>query len=140
VEERTAAEDAVTEAESALEAARDSNETVQNASDGELLFMLQCARCHTKGWSYYDPLDPSAAPAPRPQGSGAYGPNLTGGAELAQFPGADGVEQQVLFIAEGVDLNKAYGVRGVYDGGMPHFNQTLTPEQIAAIVEYERGL
>ena len=34
-------------------------------NDGEMLFRLNCARCHTKGWSYYDPnnLDGAAAAA-----------------------------------------------------------------------------
>jgi mono/diheme cytochrome c family protein len=113
---------------------------VRAATDGQLLFQLQCARCHTKGWSYFDPLDPSAAPAPGPQGGGAFGPNLTDGAEVRQFPGRTGVEDHILFVGQGVALNKSYGVRGVYNGGMPRFNQILTEEQIQAIVEYERGL
>ena len=36
-----------------------------------------CGRCHTKGWSYGEPQVP---------GGGAFGPNLTGGSELRQFP------------------------------------------------------
>ena len=73
-------------------------------------------------------------------GGGAFGPNLTGGSEVRQFPGATGVEEQVLFVAQGVEQNKAYGVRGISSGRMPHFNETLTEEQIQQIVEYERSL
>jgi mono/diheme cytochrome c family protein len=31
-------------------------------------------------------------------------------------------------------------VRGVSSGQMPHFGNMLTPEQIRAITDYERGL
>ena len=30
----------------------------------QLLFMNNCARCHTRGWSYFDPTDPGANPPP----------------------------------------------------------------------------
>jgi mono/diheme cytochrome c family protein len=43
-------------------------------------------------------------------------------------------------VAQGVEPNKAYGVRGIASGRMPHFNQTLTENQIRQIVEYERSL
>jgi mono/diheme cytochrome c family protein len=128
------------EAEEALAAAISWRDQLAAISDGQLAFQQQCARCHTKGWSYFDPLDPDAAPPPGPQGGGAFGPNLTGGAELRQFPGATGVEEQILFVAEGVAPNKSYGARGISSGRMPHFNATLTEEQIQLIVEYERSL
>ena len=134
------AQAAIADAQQEADAAAAYNAEVQNLSDGELLFRSQCARCHTKGWSYFDPLDPDAAPAPGPQGGGAFGPNLTGGAEGRQFPGATGIEEQVLFVAQGVAPNKPYGVRGISSGRMPHFNQTLTEEQIQQIIDYERGL
>jgi mono/diheme cytochrome c family protein len=156
------AQQAVTDAQAAVTAAppdqlasaqqelADAQETLADAlawrdqlaamSDGQIAFQQQCARCHTKGWSYFDPLDPDAAPLPGPQGGGAFGPNLTDGAEVRQFPGATGIEDQILFVAEGVAPNKAYGVRGISSGRMPHFNETLTEEQIQLIVEYERSL
>ena len=46
-------------------------------SEGQALFMANCARCHTKGWSYGEPEVMG--------GGGAFGPNLTGGVELRQF-------------------------------------------------------
>ena len=137
VEDAQAAVDAA-DAELALVAAE--NERVQAAREGELVFESQCARCHTKGWSFFDPLNPDAAPAPGPAGGGAFGPNLTDGSELRQFPGPTGIEDQILFVAQGVAPHKAYGVRGISTGRMPFFNQILSEEQIAAVVEYERGL
>ena len=46
---------------------RATTSTVQQASDGRAALRRQCARCHTKGWSYYDPLEPGPAPAPGPR-------------------------------------------------------------------------
>ncbi len=139
-EEQADAQETRDEAQATLAAAIAWRDQVLVADDGELLFQFQCARCHTKGWSYYDPLDPDAAPPPGPMGGGAFGPNLTGGAEARQFPGATGIEQQILFVAQGVAPNKPYGVRGISSGRMPHFNETLTEEQIRQIVDYERSL
>jgi mono/diheme cytochrome c family protein len=136
---RTEAELDVEQAQRELDAAIAWNQQVQQASDGQLLFQLQCARCHTKGWSYYDPLDPDSL-QPGPPGGGAYGPNLTGGAEERQFPGMTGPEDQYTFVADGAPANEPYGVRGIASGRMPHFGDTLTKEQIEEIVEYERGL
>jgi mono/diheme cytochrome c family protein len=54
-----------------------------------------------------------------------------------------------LFIAEGAPgqpgatQGKPFGTRGVLgyeSGGMPFFKDLLTPEQIAAVVAYERSL
>jgi mono/diheme cytochrome c family protein len=114
---------------------------VESLSDGAILFRLNCARCHTKGWSYYEnePENPDLPPLP-PQGSGAYGPNLTGGAVLLQFPGEAGRALQYDWVADGVKPNKRYGVRGISSGRMPHFAKVLTKEQIEAIVDYERSL
>ena len=134
------ATEAVADAQAALDALIAYNEHVQEASDGELVFETQCARCHTKGWSYYDPLNPDAAPAPGPQGGGAYGPNLTDGSELRQFPGMNGPANQYDWVANGKPANEAYGVRGISSGRMPHYIDTLSKEEIEAVVEYERGL
>ncbi|HUF84446.1 MAG TPA: c-type cytochrome [Acidimicrobiia bacterium] len=134
------AQEDLAEAEESLAAAISWRDQLAAMSDGQLAFQQQCARCHTKGWSYFDPLDPEAAPPPGPMGGGAFGPNLTDGAELRQFPGATGVTDQILFVAQGVAPNKAYGVRGISSGRMPHFNETLSEDQIELIVEYERSL
>jgi mono/diheme cytochrome c family protein len=111
--------------------------------DGKALFNAYCARCHTKGFSYGE-----AALA----GGGAFGPNLTNGATVRQFPDE---ATHIDFITNGAVVDaapldqpakpygKAYGVRGVmgYDGGgMPAFGKILTEAQIMAIVQYERSL
>ena len=107
----------------------------QYKSLGEALFNLNlnggaysCARCHTKGWSYGDPQQ---------SGGGAMGPNLTNGDTVRQFP----VESDhVQFVQTGSEDGKKYGQQGQGSGRMPGFGQLLTPEQIQAIVEYERSL
>ena len=100
----------------------------KGAMDGEVLFNVNCARCHTKGWAYGEP---------EVTGGGAFGPNLTHGDAVRQFPD---LEDQLDFIMTGSDFGKAYGTRGVGTGRMPGFSKMLTPEQIRAIVEYERSL
>jgi mono/diheme cytochrome c family protein len=100
----------------------------KSADDGGVLFNIACARCHTKGWSYGEA---------ETAGGGAFGPNLTGGDPIRQFPS---LEDQLDFIMNGSDFGKAYGTRGVGTGRMPGFAQMLTSAQIRAIVEYERSL
>ena len=104
-------------------------------SVGEALFNLDidggahsCARCHTKGWSYGDA---------QTTGGGAFGPNLTGGSTVRQFPSQD---EMIAFIKAGSELGKKYGEQGQGSGRMPGFGQTYTDDQIKAIVEYVRGL
>ncbi len=106
-------------------------------TDGAKLFDGFCARCHTEGWSYGEPGVPAG---------GAFGPELRNGLTVRQFPDID---DHIEFVAEGSPgpegspYGKEYGVRGVlgYEGGgMPFFSNILTPEQIRAVVEYERTL
>jgi mono/diheme cytochrome c family protein len=99
-----------------------------NLADGATLFDQFCSRCHTKGWSYGEPEKP---------GSGAFGPNLTAGDTLRQFPD---IAKHLEFVTLGSDFEKPYGVRGVGTGRMPGFGQMLTEAQIRAIVDYERSL
>jgi mono/diheme cytochrome c family protein len=133
------AQAAVVTAQAQLDAATKYNDEVQGLSDGAILFRLNCARCHTKGWSYYDPTD-LTVPAPAPQGSGAYGPSLRDGSTLLQFPGKAGAQQQFDWVAVGVPENQQYGVRGISSGRMPHFANQLNDTEIQAIVDYERSL
>jgi mono/diheme cytochrome c family protein len=117
-------------------AARQAVEDGEYDSYGEALFNLElsngaysCARCHTQGWSYDDPQRP---------GQGNFGWNLTGGSESAHFPNRSDMET---FIAEGSDYGARYGTAQAQGSGrMPGFGSLLTDEQIAAIVDYERGL
>jgi mono/diheme cytochrome c family protein len=97
-------------------------------TDGAKIFEAFCARCHTQGASYGQPTV---------QGGGAYGPDLTGGATLRQFPT---VEQHMTWITETAEFGEQYGQRGIASGRMPFFGNMLTEEQIKAVVDYERGL
>ena len=110
------------------------------ASDGALLFQLQCARCHTRNWSFFNPDSPGPGPLPGPQGGGAFGPNLTGGETVRQFAGPKGIDDQIDWVTNGKPANELYGTRGISSGRMPHFGNVLTKDQIQAIVDYERGL
>ncbi|HUF32199.1 MAG TPA: cytochrome c [Acidimicrobiales bacterium] len=98
----------------------------QPATLGAALFNLHCARCHTKGWSYDEPVAP---------GSGAFGPPLYN--VLEQFPDR---QDHIDFVANGRQLGEQYGEQGQSSGRMPFFSQVLTEEQIEAIVDYEREL
>jgi mono/diheme cytochrome c family protein len=130
------------------------------ASDGQILFEVNCARCHTQNWSiaqsYAQPTQPNGTggagqPLPLIQGGGAYGPSLTNGRTERQFPDP---ATQAAFIVSGSKFQTGYGVRGIGSGGMPGFGRTcdagevlaqrdcriLTDDQINQIVAYERGL
>lgn len=129
----------VTEQTAVVASARAYATRVAQMSDGEILFQLNCARCHTRGASYYDPNNLRLQP-PFEAGSGAFGPNLTGGSTLVQFPGLAGEQEQFDWIALGRPANEGYGERGISSGRMPYFVNTLSEAQIKAIVAYERGL
>jgi mono/diheme cytochrome c family protein len=129
----------VAQTQAQLVAAQANNTQVQGLSEGAILFRLNCARCHTKNWSFFDPTKLNQPP-PAPQGSGAYGPPLNGGTVLLQFPGMTGRDQQLAWVGVGVPANQQYGVRGISSGRMPHFGKILSAAQIAEIVDYERSL
>jgi mono/diheme cytochrome c family protein len=101
--------------------------------------MNNCARCHTRGWSYFDPLDPTLT-SQGTMGGGAYGPNLRGGAVNTQFSPPDGQAQLFAWISEGVPANEGYGARGISSGRMPHFGSILSEAQICQIMAYERTI
>jgi mono/diheme cytochrome c family protein len=98
----------------------------QEASMGAALFNTNCARCHTAGWSFYEPEAP---------GIGAFGPPLTH--VTGQFPNED---DQIAFITDGKKVGEKYGRQGKASGRMPFFSQLLTKQQIKAIADYERSL
>jgi mono/diheme cytochrome c family protein len=114
--------------------------------NGQAIFNAYCARCHTKGFSIGAPDTP---------GGGAYGPNLTNGDELRQFPD---IADQIDYVTLSAQFGKSYGTRGIgsmapnpqlvagtpgaamQGGGMPMFKEMLNPDQIEAVVLYERSL
>lgn len=128
----------LTKAEAQKVYAKQFKELGLDLTSGEDLFSQFCSRCHTKGWSY-DWTDTGGVQfeTPPKNGSGAFGPNLTGGSTLLQFPN---IEDHLEFVTLGSDYEKAYGARGNGSGRMPGFGAMLTEAQIRAIVEYERSL
>ena len=75
-----------------------------------------------------------------PDGSGAFGPNLTGGLIPRQFAN---YEELIAFISQGSVNGEPYGNNGIGSGRMPGFGDNpnteevegdgmLTPEMIAA--------
>jgi mono/diheme cytochrome c family protein len=146
----------------AIEAALDEID-YDDPATGEALFNLEaaggayaCARCHTRGWSIItegeDAVDPPTADLRDfvgfPDGSGAFGPNLTGGLIPRQFAS---YEQLAAFVTTGSVNGDAYGRNGIGSGRMPGFGDNpntvevegdgmMTPEMIAAIARYEASL
>jgi mono/diheme cytochrome c family protein len=111
-------------------------------SEGEVLFNVNCARCHTPLWpargEQVQPNGTVVTVEPGPPGAGRYGPALNRVGLLRTFPD---IEDHVAFVQRGADDNVPYGVGpklGNY--GMPGFEQVLDEAQIRAIVEYERSL
>lgn len=110
-------------------------------SDGQILYELHCARCHTPQWSslgdHEQPTGVTVTVEPGQAGAGGYGRPLSEASLTEQFPDP---QAQADFIARGADQDVAYGERGLGNYGMPGFGNVLTDEEIMAIVEYERGL
>lgn len=130
---------------------------------GEALFNLEaaggayaCARCHTRGWSIMTEGEDAVSPADADlgdyvgfaDGSGAFGPNLTGGLIPRQFANYD---ELVAFITTGSIDGEVYGNNGIGSGRMPGFGDNpnteeiegdgmMTPEMLAAIARYEATL
>jgi mono/diheme cytochrome c family protein len=140
---------AAKDAQAALAWALDWQTRRANVSDGQLLFELNCARCHTEGWSVFDPtVPPTEVNGVNILGlsgggggfAGGIGFNLRDGDTERRFgdDASGGWQRQADFVTAGSDPNKEYGYRGIGTGRMPGFGQMLTSEQIGAIVSYER--
>ena len=144
--EKADAQTAVDEAPNNVATARQSLEWAlawqrlrANVGDGQLLFEQFCARCHTKGWSPFDPTQVNGTEIlGLPGGGGTIGPNLREGAEAKRFPGKTGVADQEDFVGTGSDNEMKYGLNGIGTGRMPGFSKMLTKPMIAEIVKYER--
>ena len=135
----------------------------EDEATGEAAFNLDaasgafaCARCHTRGWSIItegeDAVDPADADlsfhTPFPDGSGALGPNITGGVVPREFATFD---ELVAFITAGSIDGELYGNNNIGSGNMPGFGDNpnteevdgdgmLPPEYIAAIARYVGSL
>ncbi len=134
-----------------------------NVTDGQLLFELNCARCHTQGWSAFDPTIPPGTPNTVSSvdilglsgggggNGGGIGFNLRDGDLVRRF-GTDasgGFATQAAFVSNGSAPFKPYGNLGLGSGKMPGFAQVkteaapmlgamLTPTQLKQIIYYER--
>ncbi|MFP3901113.1 MAG: c-type cytochrome [Acidimicrobiia bacterium] len=134
-----------------------------NPATGEALFNLEtaggayaCARCHTKGWSIVTEGEGAVEPADAdlseyvdfPDGSGALGPDLTGGVVPRQFASVEALAE---FIGTGTVEGEEYGNNGIGSGKMPGFGDNpnteevegdgmMTPEMIEAIARYVASL
>ncbi|MED5293666.1 MAG: cytochrome c [Actinomycetota bacterium] len=112
-------------------------------SEGQVLFELHCARCHTPRWPARGPAQlpnngGQVEVIPGPPGSGRYGPALNAVSLERLFPD---IEDQMSFITSGAADNVAYGeFARLGNYGMPGFGRILTQEEIRAISEYERSL
>jgi mono/diheme cytochrome c family protein len=136
------AERVLADAEEALAWAEQWAAARADVTDGQLLFELYCARCHTQGWSIFDPAraDPGTAVLGPSGGGGTVGFNLRDGQSIRRFgSGEEGFADQVDFVTNGSEANKGYGNGGIGSGRMPGFGQMLPPEYIEMIVAYERG-
>jgi hypothetical protein len=128
-----------------------------------LLFELNCARCHTEGWSSFDPTIPPGTPNTVSSvdilglsgggggNGGGIGFNLRDG-DLNRRFGTDaqgGFQLQSDFVSNGSAPFKPYGNLGLGSGKMPGFAQVkttaapmlgamLTPTQLKQIIYYER--
>lgn len=87
--------------------------------DGSKIFAQFCATCHGAN------------------GTGGFGPAMTGGSETRQFP--DTLDH-IAFVKSGSTAGKPYGKTGHGTGGMPAWGGTLTDAQIRAVITYERSL
>jgi hypothetical protein len=112
-----------------------------------------CGRCHTRGWSIVtDQMEPADADisdyAGFSDGSGALGPNLTGGLVPRQFVS---VSELASFISTGTTDGEQYGRNGIGSGKMPGFGDNpntedvendgmLTQDMLHAIARYESSL
>jgi mono/diheme cytochrome c family protein len=137
--QRSAAQTAVETAQTALNWAQDWAQRRAHVSQGQLLFETNCARCHTLGWSVFDPTTQKPENVIGQPGGGAFGPDLSQEKErFSDNTNGTGVDQQIAFVGLGSDLNKPYGNNGVGNGKMPGFSGMLTKKQITEIVQYER--
>ena len=120
----------VDEAASAMSELSGTSISTDDAERAIGLFNGYCARCHTGGYSAGAPFEMGA-------GSGAWGPAITDGRSIIQFPD---LEDQVDFIIVGSDAAQPYGVNGLGTGRMPGFGASLSRADIELIALYERTM
>lgn len=123
---------AIADAQDALTWAQEWSTRRANVRTGQLLFEVNCARCHTKNWSIFDPTRSELKPEDLlglPGGGGSLGFNLRDDGTIRRFPDTrsatgelvpnSGLLSHTQFVVNGSEANKAYGVGGVGSGRMP---------------------
>lgn len=103
---------------------------VAEAQRGAALYNAYCARCHTAGYS-------AGVAFTQPVGSGGFGPALSDGRSVVQFPN---IADHYTFIVNGSVNAQAYGLNGIGRGWMPGFGTVLSEYDIMLIVKFERAL
>lgn len=99
------------------------------------LFLANCARCHTAGFTAGIPFTQEA-------GSGGFGPALWDGRPAVQFgddPGDPEADLLVDFLINGSVANRPYGLNGFGSGRMPAFGAILAQEDIELLAAYLRS-
>jgi len=138
-------EEAQTDATEAFDEAKADPDNAAK-SDGQILFELNCARCHTPNWPFQGPQPQDngtiVVVPPGPPGAGRRGFPLNETTLRRLFPDP---ASQVEFVTSGSQQSVPYGdpssgVARQGTGDMPGFGRVLSPEEITAIVEYERSL
>ncbi len=141
---------AVDAAKTALDWAKEWSARRANVGDGQILFETNCARCHTKNWSIFDPTNSDLKPEDLlgdPGGGGSIGFNLRAGEMQRRFPDIRGTNGDLTpdsgklshdkFILEGSIDGKLYGVGGRGSGMMPgQCNQAVLADTTVKLKYY----
>jgi mono/diheme cytochrome c family protein len=110
-------------------------------SNGQLLYELHCARCHTPQWNtrgnQQQPTGLNVEIIPGEHGAGAYGRPLNVSSLQEQFPDA---ADQVDFVGKGAEQDAGYGTKGLGNYGMPGFEAILSEDELELVVNYVRTL
>ncbi len=141
---------AVETSAAALEWATEWRDRRANVTDGQVLFETNCARCHTKNWSIFDPTRSALKPEDflgAPGGGGSLGFNLRGTDLQRRFPATRGPDGEIVensgelshtkFILEGSVFSRPYGIGGRGSGSMPgQCNEAVRSDTTAPKLKY----
>lgn len=119
----------------AMSAQQGTEVSEDQASRAVGLFLANCARCHTAGFS-------AGIPYTQEAGSGGFGPALWDGRPVVQFGehAAEGEEDLLIdFLINGSVAQTPYGLNGFGSGRMPAFGALLSQEDIELLATYLRS-